>query len=74
VYLRNYYTQFYLFFVGTSMQRRILPGIDLSYPQALIKNKDVFPYITGARNKVFQGNLSMDLRAVDQTQMYPFLK
>lgn len=56
------------------MQRRILPGIDLSYPQALIKNKDVFPYITGARNKVFQGNLSMDLRAVDQTQMYPFLK
>jgi len=59
---------------GGIMQRQILPGIDLAYPQSQIKDKDVFPHITGGRCLVFQGNLGMDLRAVDQTQMYPFLK
>jgi hypothetical protein len=56
------------------MQKRIIPGIDLAYPQALLRNKDIFPHITGGRQRVFQGNMAMDLRATDQTQMYPFLK
>lgn len=56
------------------MQRTIMPGIDLSYPISQLKNKDLFPFITGGRHRIFQGNLSKDLRSFDQTQMYPFVK
>jgi len=56
------------------MQRTILPAINLSYSQANLKNKDIFPHVTGGRNLIFQGNLSRDIREFDQTQMYPFMK
>jgi hypothetical protein len=57
-----------------TVRERILPAVSWAYPHSDVKNRDIFPFITGGRQCVFQGNLTHNLQAFDQTQMYPFLK